>query len=212
MDKKYSTLVVQRVSCQDIRFPTAKSGMGSDAVHKDPNYSSAYVTISIVDTTNPGRCAELPLGRATIFTIGRGNELCQSCVYLMAHMVEGMCVGEIFNNFRGVWRKITNHHQLRWVGPEKGVSHIAVAGIINALWDLWGKLEKKPVWRLLCDLTPEQLVRCCDFRYVTDFLTEKEAIKILKDKWSTRKARIKSIEKKGFPGYTTGCSWSGYSD
>ena len=130
----------------------------------------------------------------------------------MAPMVEGMCVGEIFNDFRTLWRKMTNHHQLRWIGPEKGLLHISTAGIINALWDLWGKLEGKPVWRLLCDLSPEQLVKCCDFRYVTDFLTEKEALKILKDKWGSRAKRIKSIEKVGFPGYTTGCSWSGYSD
>ena len=98
----------------------------------------------------------------------------------MAPIVEGKTLKEIFENFGELWRALANHHQLRWVGPEKGVSHLAIAGIINALWDLWGKLENKPVWRLLLDLTPEQLVNCLDFRYVTDFITKEEAISILK--------------------------------
>jgi len=101
---------------------------------------------------------------------------------------------------------------MRWLGCDKGVIHMGVSGIVNALWDLWGKLEKKPVWRLLLSLTPEELVNCLDFRYVTDFITEKEAIKILKDKMKGRKKRIKEMEKNGFPGYTTGTAWSGYSD
>jgi L-fuconate dehydratase len=130
----------------------------------------------------------------------------------MAPIVEGKTLKEIFENFGELWRALANHHQLRWVGPEKGVSHLAIAGIINALWDLWGKLENKPVWRLLLDLTPEQLVNCLDFRYVTDFITKEEAIAILKKNWSTRGDRIKEIEKVGFPGYTTGVGWSGYSN
>lgn len=130
----------------------------------------------------------------------------------MAPMVVGKSCSEIFGNFGTLWHALANHHQLRWVGPEKGVSHLAIAGIINALWDLWGKLENKPVWRLLLDLTPKELVNCLDFSYIEDFLTKKEALQILNKNMKTRNKRIKDIEKNGFPGYTTGVGWSGYSD
>ncbi|XP_076238299.1 mitochondrial enolase superfamily member 1 [Calliopsis andreniformis] len=130
----------------------------------------------------------------------------------MFYLVKGQNVNEIFANFGSFWRKLTSESQLRWIGPEKGVTHLATAAIINALWDLWARLENKPVWKLLTDLTPEQLVSTIDFRYITDVITKEEAIKMLKNNEKGKKEREEILKKNGYPAYTTQVGWLGYSD
>lgn len=141
-------------------------------MHTDPDYSCAYVTIK----TNKGI-----EGYGLTFTLGRGTEIVVQACKSMSYLVKGENANNIFTNFGIFWRKLTSESQLRWIGPEKGVIHLATAAIINALWDLWARIEKKPVWKLLTDLTPEQLISTIDFRYITDVITKEEAIKLLKD-------------------------------
>ncbi|XP_076752818.1 mitochondrial enolase superfamily member 1 isoform X2 [Xylocopa sonorina] len=130
----------------------------------------------------------------------------------MSYLVKGQNVKEIFAHFGSFWRKLTSESQLRWIGPEKGVTHLATAAIINALWDLWARMENKPVWKLLVDLTPEQLVSTIDFRYITDVITKEEAIKLLKDNEKGKEKREELLRENGYPAYTTQVGWLGYSD
>lgn len=130
----------------------------------------------------------------------------------MSYLVKGENANNIFTNFGIFWRKLTSESQLRWIGPEKGVIHLATAAIINALWDLWARIEKKPVWKLLTDLTPEQLISTIDFRYITDVITKEEAIKLLKDNQKGKEEREMILRKNGYPAYTTQVGWLGYSD
>ena len=156
---------ITQLSVRDIRFPTSLSLDGSDAMNSAPDYSAAYV---VLHTDAP---AELE-GHGLTFTIGRGNEICVAAVHSLAPMVVGLTLEEIVADMGAFWHNITvGDSQLRWLGPEKGVIHLATAAIVNAVWDLWAKHEGKPVWKLLADMTPEQLVRCLDFSYVTDVLT-----------------------------------------
>ncbi|WP_280190745.1 enolase C-terminal domain-like protein [Delftia sp. PS-11] len=168
------SITIQRLSVRDIRFPTSRSLDGSDAMNAAPDYSAAYVVLH----TDAG--PELQ-GHGLTFTIGRGNELCVQAVQSLQSFVVGHTLEELTADMGALWRRITSgDSQLRWVGPDKGVIHLATAAIVNALWDLWGKSQGKPVWKLLSDMTPEQLVRCLDFRYVTDVLTPDEAIALLR--------------------------------
>ena len=153
---------IEAVEVIDLRFPTSDSMDGSDAVHVDPDYSAAYVRLR---TDAPGL-----EGNGIAFTIGRGNELCAEAVRSLAPMVRGRSLHDFTRDFGAAWRALANDSQLRWVGPEKGVIHLALAAVVNAIWDLWAKAEGKPFWRLVCDLTPEELVRTIDFRYLTDAL------------------------------------------
>ena len=152
------------------------------------------------------------MGHGIIFTIGKGNELCCKAVDLLSEILLGKSVKDVFDNFSHYFNKLTNEPQLRWVGPEKGVVHLSVAGIINALWDLLGKLEKKPLWKLLVDMDPEYLVNTLNFKYVEDVLTREEALQILKDLHPRRQELEQVILSQGYPAYTTGCAWSGYPD
>ena len=188
----------------DIRFPTSDSSDGSDAMHPDPDYSAAYVTLR---TDAPGL-----EGNGLAFTIGRGNELCVACAKAMAPLVVGRRVSEITRDFAGFWRALTSDSQLRWIGPEKGLIHLATAAIVNAVWDLWAKSEGKPLWKLVCDLTPEQFVSAIDFRYLTDALTKEDALAILRASEPHKAARIAELERRGYPAYTTSAGWLGYSD
>ena len=187
----------------DLRFPTSRLQDGSDAMHTDPDYSAAYV---ILKTD-----ADLE-GHGFAFTIGRGNDLCAAAIDSFRHLVVGSALRDITNDFGGFWRRLASDSQLRWLGPEKGVVHLALAAIVNAVWDLYAKSERKPVWKLLTDMTPKQLVSCIDFRYITDALSPEEAFEILDRQHRTKGDREATLLKSGYPAYTTSVGWLGYSD
>jgi len=197
-------IVLNSLIARDIRFPTSLGGHGSDAMHKDPDYSACYVTIH----TNS---AELT-GNGLTFTLGRGNEIVLKAVESLKVYVVGKKLSDIVKDFCSFYRSITQESQLRWLGPEKGVTHLAAAAVLNAVWDLWAKKEKKPVWQLLADLTPEQIVSCIDFSYIEDALTKEEALKILYAERPKKEERIQFLRKSGYPAYTTSVGWLGYSD
>src|ERR671918_260126 len=161
----------------DLRFPTSKDQVGTDAVHTDPDYSAAYVILA----TDAGL-----EGHGLTFTIGRGNEVCAAAIEAFRDLVVGQRLDDITADPGAFWRRLAGDSQLRWLGPEKGVIHISMAAIINAVWDLYAKSERKPVWKLLADMTPKEIVRCIDFRYITDALTPEEAIDLLERQRSTK--------------------------
>ena len=196
---------ITRLEVRDIRFPTSRALDGSDAMNADPDYSAAYV---VLHTDAPDGIE----GHGLTFTIGRGNELCVAAVDALAPLVIGLGLDEIAANMGAFWQRIVGDSQLRWVGPEKGVIHLATAAVVNAVWDLWAKVEGKPLWKLLCDLTPEEIVRCVDFRYITDALTPDEALGILRRLHRTRPERERVLEDSGYPAYTTSAGWLGYPD
>jgi L-fuconate dehydratase len=198
-----STTIIDLVA-RDVRLPTSRSLDGSDAMHPDPDYSAAYVTLR---TDQPGL-----EGDGMTFTIGRGNDLCVAAEQALRHVVVGKTLESITADMAGFWRALTCETQLRWVGPEKGVIHLATGAIVNAVWDLWGKAARKPVWQLVCDMTPEELVACLDFRYVEDALTRDEALAILRANLPTRGARVEEMRRDGYPTYTTSAGWLGYPD
>jgi L-fuconate dehydratase len=197
-------ITITDVVARDIRFPTSKEHIGSDAMNVDPDYSAAYVVLKTSD--------ERLKGHGLTFTIGRGNELCVAAIDAFKQLLVGKTLESFTADMGAFWRMITGDSQLRWVGPEKGVIHLATAAVVNAVWDLWAKSEGKPVWRLLCDMTPEEIVRCIDFRYITDAITPEEALAILRQNVSTRAARIAEMERDGYPAYTTSAGWLGYTD
>jgi L-fuconate dehydratase len=189
----------------DIRFPTSSGRHGSDAMHPDPDYSAAYV---ILRTDHPGGLE----GHGLTFTIGRGNELCVAAIHALAPLVQGATLESIKADMAGFWRRLTSESQLRWVGPEKGVIHLATAALVNAVWDLYAKADGKPVWKLLADMAPEELVACIDFRYITDALKPEEALAMLRQHAPTRAEREAELFRDGYPAYTTSAGWLGYTD
>ena len=191
------------LSVLDLRFPTSKDQVGSDAVHTDPDYSAAYVILE----TDAGI-----EGHGLTFTVGRGNEVCAAAIEAFRHLVVGRALEDITSDFGGFWHSLAGESQLRWLGPEKGVIHLALAAVVNAVWDLYGKAEGKPVWKLLSDMTPAQLVSCIDFHHITDALTPEEALSILEQRAATKPAREEELLKNGYPAYTTSVGWLGYSD
>jgi L-fuconate dehydratase len=196
---------ITRIDVFDIRFPTSRGRHGSDAMHTDPDYSAAYVTLR---TDRPDGLE----GHGLTFTIGRGNELCVAAIRALGRLVEGLSLEAIRRDMGGLWRRLTSESQLRWVGPEKGVIHLATAALVNAVWDLYARVEGVPVWKLLADMTPEELVACVDFRYITDALTPDEALAILRENAPTRAVREAELVRDGYPAYTTSAGWLGYSD
>ncbi len=188
----------------DIRFPTSRELDGSDAMHTDPDYSAAYV---VLHTDAPGL-----EGHGLTFTLGRGNELCVAAARALAPLVVGLSLEEITADMAGWWRRVTGDSQLRWVGPEKGVIHLAAAAVVNAVWDLWAKAEGVPLWKLLCSLEPERLIACIDFRYITDALTPAEALALLERNRASRGEREREMRERGYPAYTTSAGWLGYDD
>ncbi|MFN8580792.1 MAG: L-fuconate dehydratase [Gemmatimonadaceae bacterium] len=196
---------ITHVAVHDIRFPTSQHLDGSDAMNPDPDYSAAYVILR----TDAADGIE---GHGLTFTIGRGNELCVAAVQALAPLVVGQSLRTIAEDMGAFWRRVTGDSQLRWVGPEKGVIHLATAAMVNAVWDLWAKVEGKPLWQLLCDMTPAQLVRCIDFRYITDAITPAEAMALLERNAATRGERLAELQREGYPAYTTSAGWLGYSD
>jgi L-fuconate dehydratase len=199
------TLTIVGVQVYDIRFPTSRTLAGSDAMNNDPDYSAAYV---ILQTDHPAGLE----GHGMTFTIGRGNEVCVTAIHALAPLVIGRSLESFTSDMHSFWRYITGDSQLRWIGPEKGVIHLATAAMVNAVWDLWAKVEGKPLWKLLSDMTPEQLISCIDFRYISDALTPDEALDLLCRQASTKAQREVEMLKLGYPAYTTGAGWLGYSD
>lgn len=193
------------VDARDIRFPTSRTLDGSDAMHTAPDYSAAYVVLR----TDAHNHLE---GHGLTFTLGRGTEICVAAINALAPIVIGRTLESIVSDMRGFWRAITGEHQLRWIGPEKGAIHLASAALVNAVWDLHAKVERKPLWKLLVDMSPEQLVSCIDFRYISDAITPDEALAILERMAPTRGEREAEMLRSGFPAYTTSVGWLGYSD
>jgi L-fuconate dehydratase len=174
-------------------------------MNHDPDYSAAYVEL---ETDHPQGLK----GHGLTFTIGRGTELCVAAVELLAPHVAGRTLEDIAADMGGFWRGLVADSQLRWLGPEKGVVHLATAALVNAVWDLYAKAEGKPLWKLLSDMSPEQLVACVDFRYIEDALDRDEALEMLRLNVATRPAREMEMLRDGFPAYTTSAGWMGYSD
>ncbi|GAC1525527.1 MAG: L-fuconate dehydratase [Chloroflexota bacterium] len=197
-------ITITGVVPRDIRFPTSRTLLGSDAMNPAPDYSATYVTLV---TDHPSL-----LGFGMTFTTGRGNELCVAGVQALAPLVIGRTLESFTADMGLFWRTLTSDSQLRWVGPEKGVIHLATAAIVNAVWDLYARVEGKPVWKLLADMTPEQLVSCIDFRYITDALSPEEALEMLRARAATKQQRESDMERWGYPAYTTSAGWLGYSD
>ena len=188
----------------DVRFPTSLALDGSDAMNPDPDYSAAYV---ILDTDTPGL-----EGHGLTFTTGRGNEIACAAIEAMRHLVVGLDLDWISENMGRFWRHVTSDSQLRWIGPDKGAIHLATGAVVNAVWDLWAKAEGKPLWRLVADMSPEALLRCIDFRYLTDTLTPDEALELLRKQQDGKAERIATLEREGYACYTTSAGWLGYDD
>ena len=195
---------ITSIETHDIRFPTSRESIGSDATNKDPDYSAAYVILK----TN----RENLEGHGLTFTIGRGNELCVAAIQSLAYLLKGKSLDEITGDMAGFWRMITGDSQLRWLGPEKGIIHLATGALVNAVWDLYAKAEGKPLWKLIADMTSQQLISCIDFTYLTDVITPMEALHILTEKENSKQERIDYLLKNGYPAYTTSAGWLGYSD
>ncbi len=192
-----------RVRTVDVRFPTSRFHIGSDAVNKDPDYSAGYCVLE----TDAG-----VEGHGLTFTLGRGTELCVLAIEYLSRFVVGRTLREIVTHMAAFTREVSGDTQFRWLGPDKGVIHLAAAALINAVWDLWARMEGKPVWRLLAEMTPEQVVSLIDFTYIDDALSPAEALAILQRNAPTRADRIALLEAQGLPAYTTSVGWFGFSD
>jgi len=189
----------------DIRFPTSIELDGSDAMNEAPDYSAAYV---ILRTDHPAG----PEGHGLTFTSGRGNELCVAAIESLAPLVVGRTLEELTADLGAFWSSLADAQQLRWVGPEKGVIHLATGALVNAVWDLYAKVEGKPLWQLLADMSPDEIVRAVPFRYLTDELTQAEALAMLRQLEPTRSRRVSDLREHGYPAYTTSTGWLGYDD
>ena len=187
----------------DIRFPTSLSLDGSDAMNLDPDYSAAYVQV----VTDAGEA-----GHAFVFTIGRGNDVQVAAIDALAGHLVGQELEPLLEDMGATWRGLIGDSQLRWLGPEKGVMHMAIGAVVNALWDLKAKRAGMPLWRLLSRMTPEEIVGLVDFRYLTNALTPEEACEILRGAEAGRSEREAALLADGYPAYTTSPGWLGYSD
>ena len=198
------TTVINGIRTHDVRFPTSRTFSGSDAMHPAPDYSCVYV---IIDTCTPGLH-----GYGLTFTLGQGNEICAAAVDALSTQLMGVTLESIWDNMGQFWHQLVHDGQLRWLGPEKGVIHLATAAIINAIWDLQARIEKKPVWRLVFDMSPEEIIRCIDFSYISDVLSPTAAVDLLEARRTDRDIRLQQLARSGLPAYTTSPGWLGYSD
>ena len=187
----------------DVRFPTSRALDGSDAMNKDPDYSAAYV---VVQTTGGDE------GHGFVFTIGRGNEVAVAAIRAVEPLVAGLDVDEVLADMGGFWRLLTRDSQLRWLGPEKGVTHMAIGAVVNAVWDLYARRRGVPLWKLLSGLSPGQIVELVDFRYLSDVLDADEALDLLTRATGGKEERERHLLAEGYPAYTTSAGWLGYSD
>ena len=196
-------LRISGVQVIDLRFPTSRESIGSDAVNKDPDYSAAYC---ILETNHGLR------GFGLTFTLGRGTELCCEALRYLSRYVIGRTLSSITDDFCAFSRELTCDTQFRWLGPEKGVIHLATAALINAVWDLYARAERKPLWKLLADMEPERIASVVDFHYITDALTREEAIALLRERRRDQAKRLENLSRDGIPAYTTSAGWIGFSD
>ncbi|KAF2719518.1 enolase C-terminal domain-like protein [Polychaeton citri CBS 116435] len=200
-------ITISSYETRDVRFPTSLDKTGSDAMNAAGDYSAAYC---ILHTTSQDPSHT---GHGMTFTIGRGNEIVCDAIKLLAQRVVGKTLDELVADWGKTWRYLVNDSQLRWIGPEKGVVHLALGAVVNTLWDLWAKVLKKPVWRILAEMTPEEFVRCIDFRYITDAITPEEAIELLRSVEGGKADRLKEAEmSRAVPAYTTSAGWLGYGE
>ena len=197
------TGTVNSLQSFDVRFPTSKALDGSDAMNADPDYSAAYLRIN----SDSGHH-----GDSLVFTIGRGNDVQIAAIDILAERYEGISVDDAFNNIGTIARELSSDSQLRWLGPDKGVFHMAAGAVLNAFWDLFAKQAGLPLWKLLSDLTPEQTVAAIDFRYITDALTPAQALEILKRGEGNKAKNEARLREVGVPAYTTSPGWLGYTD
>jgi L-fuconate dehydratase len=196
---------ITAVDVLDIRFPTSRSLDGSDAMNPDPDYSAAYVVVR----TDAGDGLE---GHGLTFTIGRGTEVVVKAVDALRPLVLGRSTDALFADMGAFWRELVGDSQLRWIGPEKGVIHLATAAVVNAVWDLFAKNAGVPLWKLIVDMTPEQIVGLVDFRYITDALPPERALDRLRALAPRRAEREAELRRDGYPAYTTSVGWLGYDD
>lgn len=194
---------ITHLTTHDLRARTSKFLHGSDANHPDPDYSAAYVVLH-----TDGAHA----GHGMTFTIGKGNELCCAAIEALGELVVGRRLADITDAMGAFWRSVTNHSQLRWLGPDKGVIHLATAALVNAVWDLWAKERGVPVWQLVADLEPAQFVDCIDFRYIRDEVDEVRALEMLTLRRPGRDDRLAELRHNGYPAYITSAGWLGYPE
>lgn len=197
-------ITITGVDVLDVRFPTSRTADGSDAMNKDGDYSAAYVILRTADSTLSGF--------GFTFTIGRGNDLCVEAARQRAQPLIGRAVDDLVGDLGGTYRTLQSDSQLRWLGPDKGVVHLALAAVMNAVWDLAARVADKPLWQLLSDMTPTELVDAADLKYLSDALNREEAIAILEEMLPGRRTRIAELGETGYPCYTTSAGWLGYSD
>jgi len=197
-------LTITAVDAHDLRFPTSRTLDGSDAMNPDPDYSAAYCTLH---TSEAGLT-----GHGLTFTIGRGNELCVAAIESLTPLVKGLCLDDVEADLAGFWRHMVGDSQLRWLGPEKGVIHLATAALVNAVWDLLARRAGKPLWRYLCDMSPEQVADAIDYRHITDALDRDRALDLLRARQAGKGARIDGLLASGHPAYTTSAGWLGFPD
>lgn len=198
-----SEIVITGVRVIDLRFPTSLEHIGSDAVNTDPDYSAAYCILE----TNAGI-----EGHGLTFTLGRGTDLVVQALSYLARYVIHRSLDSLTEDMSAFSRQLTDDSQFRWLGPEKGVIHLATGALINAVWDLYARVEKKPLWQLLTDLEPQQLIKAVDFRYIDDAITPAEALGILEKAKDGREERMARLKATGYPAYTTSVGWFGYSE
>jgi len=196
-------ITIIQVDVIDLRFPTSREQIGSDAVNKDPDYSAAYCILS----TDVGL-----QGHGLTFTLGRGTELVTQALSYLSRNLKGRTLDSITANLNAFYLELTCDTQFRWLGPEKGVIHLACGALINAVWDLYAKSEEKPVWKLLADMEPEQIIQAIDFRYIEDALSPDDALAILRKGKNGQSDRLKRIAREGYPAYTTSAGWFGFND
>jgi len=196
-------VIIRDLEIFDLRFPTSRTHVGTDAVHVDPDYSAAYVILK----TDAGL-----EGHGLTFTIGRGNEVCTAAIEAFRPLVVRQRLEDVTADFAGFWHRLASDSQLRWLGPEKGVIHLALAAVVNAVWDLRAKQARKPVWKLLADMAPREIVSCVDFQHITDVLDPEEALAILERQARAKGEREAALVRSGYPAYTTSVGWMGYSD
>jgi L-fuconate dehydratase len=194
---------ITNLRTHDLRFPTSDSLDGSDAMNPDPDYSAAYVVLETDDALE---------GHGLTFTIGRGNEICVAAIHALRDRLVGLDLDWIKDDMGRFWRHVTSDSQLRWIGPDKGAIHLATGAVVNAVWDLWAKDAGKPVWQLVGEMSPEEIVRLIDFRYLTDAITPGEALAMLQKAEDGKAARIETLKAEGYPCYTTSAGWLGYPD
>lgn len=199
MDLKITDVIVK-----DLRFPTSRNLQGSDAMNKNPDYSAAYIIIKTNDTQLEGH--------GLTFTIGRGNEICVSAIKALSYLIIGKKLSVFTSNMGEFAKYINSDSQLRWLGPEKGVIHLASAAIVNGIWDLWAKQEKKPLWLLVSEMSADQITKCIDFSYIQDVITPEESLEMLQKIQITKNKRIETLHKHGYQAYSTSAGWLGFSD